>query len=152
MDSVKKRGREILDERLMPLRSQDGLKRPPKGWIRAIRDSLGMSGKQLAQRLNIAAQNVDVLEKSEAADTIQLKTLRKVAAALDCSLVYALVPNTSLENMVTTRAHEIARYDLGRVAHSMKLEAQGTGNHQLEARIESYIRDNLKERDLWKLP
>jgi predicted DNA-binding mobile mystery protein A len=151
MDSVKKRGRELLDERLMPLRSHDGLKRPPKGWIRAIRDSLGMSGKQLAQRLNIAAQNVDVLEKSEAADTIQLKTLRKVAAALDCSLVYALVPNTSLESMVTTRAREIAHHDLGRVAHSMKLEAQGTGNHELEARIESYIRDNLKERDLWKL-
>jgi predicted DNA-binding mobile mystery protein A len=151
MDSVKKRGRELLDERLLPLKSHDGLKRPPKGWIRAIRDSLGMSGKQLAQRLNIAAQNVDVLERSEAANTIQLKTLRKVATALDCSLVYALVPNTSLESMVTSRAREIARHDLGRVAHSMKLEAQGTGNRELEARIEAYIRDNLKERDLWKL-
>jgi hypothetical protein len=39
--------------------------------------------------------------------------------------------------------------DLGRVAHTMKLEAQGTGDADLEARIESYIRDNLKERDLW---
>jgi predicted DNA-binding mobile mystery protein A len=150
MDQVKTRGREKLDERLMPLRSHDGLKRPPKGWIKAIRECLGMSGKQLGQRLKIAPQNVALLEKSEAADTIQLKTLRKVAEALDCTLVYALVPNTSLQGMVATRAREIALHDLSRVAHTMRLEAQGTSDRELDARIESYIRDNLKERDLWK--
>ena len=151
MDPVKKRGREKLDERLIPLRNHDGLKRPHRGWIKAIRESLGMSGKQLGQRLGIAPQNVALLEKSEAADTIQLKTLKKVAEALDCTLVYALVPNTSLESMVTTRARTSALHDLGRVVHTMKLEAQGTSDRELEARIESYIRDHLKERDLWKL-
>lgn len=151
MDPIKKRGREKLDERLSPLRNHDGLKRPPKGWIKAIRESLGMSGKQLGLRLSIAPQNVDLLEKSEAADTIQLKTLRRAANALDCTLVYALVPNTPLESMVATRARAIALHDLGRVAHTMKLEAQGTSNRELELRMESYIRDNLKERDLWKV-
>jgi predicted DNA-binding mobile mystery protein A len=149
MDPIKKRGREKLDARLMPLRNSDSFMRPSKGWIKAIRESLGMSGKQLGQRLNIAPQNVDLLEKSEAADTIKLETLKRVAAALDCTLVYALVPNMSLESMVATRARDMALHDLGRVAHTMTLEAQGTGKRELEARIESYIRDNLKERDLW---
>ena len=150
MDPNKKRGREKLDERLLPLRDSDGFTRPPKGWIKAIRESLGMSGKQLGQRLNIAPQNVDLLEKSEAADTIKLGTLKRAAAALDCTLVYALVPNRSLESMVATRARAIAMHDLGWAAHTMKLEAQATSNRELEARIESYIRDNLRERDLWK--
>jgi hypothetical protein len=34
----------------------------------------------------------------------------------------------------------------------MKLEAQGTDDADLEARIEAYIRDVLRERDLWEEP
>ena len=50
------------------------------------------------------------------------------------------------------RARKIALRDLGRVAHTMKLEAQGTGDANLEARIEAYVRDVLKDRDLWNEP
>ena len=78
--------------------------------------------------------------------------LRRAVEALDCTLVYALVPNTSLEGAVRERARKIAKRDLDRVAHTMKLEAQGTGDANLEARIEAYIRDVLKERDLWNEP
>jgi predicted DNA-binding mobile mystery protein A len=92
---------------------------------------------------------VDALEQSEATGSIQLKTLRRAAEALDCTLVYALVPKTSLAGAVQDRARKIAVRDLGRVAHTMKLEAQDTGNANLEARIEAYIRDVLKDRDLW---
>jgi hypothetical protein len=42
--------------------------------------------------------------------------------------------------------------NLGRVAHTMKLEAQDTSDANLEARIEAYIRDTLRERDLWNEP
>jgi hypothetical protein len=34
----------------------------------------------------------------------------------------------------------------------MKLEAQGTGDANLETRIEAYVRDVLKDRDLWNEP
>lgn len=91
-----------------------------------------------------------MLEKSEAADTIQLKTLRRAAEALDCTLVYALVPNTSLDAMVKARAREIALRDLGHVLHTMRLEAQQTTDRDWEARVDAYIRDVLKDRDLWK--
>jgi predicted DNA-binding mobile mystery protein A len=143
------RARQRLDERLLALKPEDRFRAPPKGWIRAIRDALGMTGVQFAKRLGIRPQSVETLEQSEESGTIQLKTLRRAAEALDCTLVYALVPNETLEGAVRARARKIAMRDLGRVAHTMKLEAQGTGDADLEARIESYIRDNLKERDLW---
>jgi hypothetical protein len=63
-----------------------------------------------------------------------------------------VVPNDSLEAAVRARAHKIALRDLGRVAHTMRLEAQETGDADLEARVEAYIRDNIKERDLWNEP
>lgn len=136
----------------MALKPEDRFAAPPKGWVRAIRDALGMTGVQFAKRLEIRPQSVEALEKSEANGSIQLKTLRRAAEALDCTLVYALVPNTSLEGAVSERARKIAKRELGRVAHTMKLEAQGTGDANLEARIEAYVRDVLKDRDPWNEP
>ena len=146
------RARQRLDERLSALKPEDRFLPPPKGWIRAIRDAIGMSGVQLAFRLGVRPQTVEAVEKSEATGSIQLKTLRRAAEAMDCTLVYALVPNTSLEDSVAKRARKIAMRDLQRVAHTMKLEAQGTGDADMEARIEAYIRDVIKDRDLWNEP
>jgi predicted DNA-binding mobile mystery protein A len=149
---TRQRARQRLDERLMALKPEERFQAPPKGWIRAIRDALGVTGVQFAKRLRIRPQSVETMEKSEANGSIQLKTLRRAAEALDCTLVYALVPNTSLGGAVRARARQIAVRDLGRVAHTMRLEAQETGDANLEARIEAYIRDVLKERDLWNGP
>ena len=146
---VLQRARQRLDERLAPLKPENRFRPPPRGWVRAIRDALGMTGVQFARRLGIRPQSVAALEQSEVNESIQLKTLRRAAEALDCTIVYALVPNASLEAAVRERARKIAMRDLGRVAHTMKLEAQETGNANLDARIEAYIRDVLKERDLW---
>src|SRR5476651_904839 len=121
MNPVTERGRKRLDERLEPL-NEKPLQVPPKGWIRAIRDALGMSGVQLAKRLKVSPQTVEAMEKSEAAGTIQLNTLKRAAEAMDCTLVYALVPRTSLENTIKSRARQIATTALARVSHTMKLE------------------------------
>ncbi len=151
-NSTRQRARQRLDERLLVLKPEERFRAPPKGWIRAIRDALGMSGVQFARRLGIRPQSVEALEKSEAEGAIQIKTLRRAAEALDCSLVYALVPNASLEGTIRDRARKMAIRDLGRVAHTMKLEAQETPDANLESRIEAYIRDVLNERDLWNEP
>lgn len=110
-----------------------------------------MTGVQLAARIRVRPQTVDALEKSEASGSIQLSTLRRAAEALDCTLVYALVPNSSLEEAVEARARRIAMRDLKRVAHTMKLEAQETGDAGMEGRIDAYIQ-SIKDRDLWKEP
>lgn len=146
------KARQRIDERLAPLKPVDRFAVPPKGWIRAIREALGMSGVQFAKRLGVSPQTVDRLERSEATGTMKLDTLRRAAEALDCTLVYALVPNSSLQDSVQKRSRAIAMRDLGRVAHTMKLEAQQTGDTDLEARIEEYIREHVRLRDLWSRP
>ena len=142
--------RQRLDERLSAFRPESRFTVPPKGWTRAIRDALGMSALQLGTRLGMKPQSVADLERSEAHGTIQLKTLRKAAEALDCTLVYALVPKSSLEDAVQTRAREIARRELARIGHSMDLEAQGLSDAGREAQIDAYVREHLRNRDLWE--
>ena len=66
--------------------------RPQKGWIRAVRESAGISAGELGRILGVSRQLPLQFEKAEADDTITLKSLRNVANALGCDLVYALVP------------------------------------------------------------
>jgi predicted DNA-binding mobile mystery protein A len=141
--------RSRLDERLAQAKPISRFAPPPKGWLRAIRDALGMSGTQLAARLGVTRQTVEQTEKSEVAGTIQLATLRKYAESLDATLVYALVPNATLDALVKQRAREIALKALMRVSHTMRLEDQETSKSDLEARIDDYIRNELSDRDLW---
>lgn len=149
-DNVRHKARQRLDERLMALKPEERFRTPPKGWVKAIREALGMTGVQFAGRLRVSPQSIDALEKSEANGTVQLNTLRRAAEELGCTLVYALVPKTSLEGAVTERARKIAIQEIERVSHTMKLEAQATGDEDKEARIEAYIYDALNERDLWR--
>lgn len=149
MDKSLARARTALDKRLMSLRPIDKFAVPPKGWVRAIRDALGMSGAQLAARLGVKAPSVVALEQSETADTIRLETLRKAALALDCQLVYALVPNKPLADMVAERAQAKARGVIGGVSHSMTIENQQVFDDNLEERIQNFISETLRDRDLW---
>jgi predicted DNA-binding mobile mystery protein A len=146
---IRKRARLTLDNRLAALKPEEQFKAPSRGWIRALRDALGMSSAQLGKRLGKVSQSVDDWEKAEANGSISLKTLRQAAEALECSLVYALVPKTSLDDAFYSRARKIAKRALSRVAHTMKLEAQGIDDADLEMRIENYIRDKLRDRDIW---
>src|SRR5271155_2214754 len=89
--------RAQLDSRFKELASGKGYAPPVRGWIRAIREALGMSMEQLAERLKIKQPSLVALEQSEAKGSIELATLRRVAEALDCTLIYALVPHKPLE-------------------------------------------------------
>src|SRR6478752_3101146 len=101
--------RTALDVRFDDMRPIARFAPPVRGWIKAIRQALGMSSSQLARRLGVKQPTVIDVEQSEMRDTIQLATLRRVADALDCKLVYALVPNKPLEATVRKRARQIAR-------------------------------------------
>lgn len=146
---VRQRGRERLDAKLAAIKPLDQFTVPPRGWIRAIRDAIGMSGAQLAQRLGMTAQGLVSVERSEAQGRIQLNTLRRTAEAMDCVLVYALVPETSLTEMVERRARDLAFKALSRVSHSMALEDQQV-DRDFEKRVQTYIDTALRDRDLWE--
>lgn len=152
MNPELRNARRNLDRRLSQLKPEDRFKVPPKGWSKAIRTAIGMTGVQFAARLGVTPQTADALERSETNGTIQLATLRRAADALDCTLVYAFVPKTSLDEAVNDRARKLALNHLSKVAHSMKLEGQNTGGDDLEERIQDHIRNHLAERDLWRVP
>ena len=61
-------------------------RRPSKGWIRAIRDALGMTAEQLGERMGVSQPTVQGLETSEADDAIQLKRMSGYAASSPTSL------------------------------------------------------------------
>ena len=150
-DSKRTAARRRLDQRFPDFKPESRFLAPPKGWIRAIRDALGMSAAQLGHRIGVKPQSMAGIEGSERHGTIRLSTLRRVAEALDCTVIYALVPNSSLEDMVQDRARTIARQALDRVGHSMGLEGQGVSPTQREAQIDAYISEHLRERDLWEV-
>lgn len=115
--------RRRLDERLTAFA---GLGPPPPvGWVRAIRDGLGLTAAQLARRLGIRPSSVADLEKNEAEGKVTLATLRRAAEAMDCTLVYAIVPKKSLQSMVEEAAEAAAKRELAASLHTMELEAQG---------------------------
>ena len=143
---------EQLDATLERLSCLHAVQRPVKGWLRAVREALGMSGKQFAKRLGVSAPRVTALEKNEMLGTVTLNTMRQAADALDCKFVYALVPREkSLSATVRNRAEILAPKRLARVTHSMLLEDQQLSSLEqkkaLEAEIAALIRNMPKE--LW---
>lgn len=141
-------GRRSLDRVLTPYRTAS-TRRPPKGWIRAIRDALGMTAEQLADRMHITQPSVQRLEISEAEDTIQLKTLKRAAEALGCELVYALVPRQTLGETYDLAARKVALRELGRISHSMALEDQAVDDEDDDERLRRFIAEELDPRDIW---
>jgi len=133
--------RSRLDQRFRELGAAKRYSVPVRGWIKAIREALGMSTAQLAKRLGIKQPSVVELEQSEAKGTIELATLRRVATALDCTLVYALVPNKPLETTVRDRARAFARRRREHVEHSMLLEDQKVTSKRREGQIDETLRE-----------
>jgi predicted DNA-binding mobile mystery protein A len=146
--------RKHLDEVLALYQAAAGQPRPPRGWVRAIRDALGMSSRQLAARMGLKQPTITALEKSEEMETVSLKTLRQAAEALNCQLVYALVPKATLEETVKARARELADEHLARAHHTMRLENQALRARDLAEERERIAQSLLQGRAsrLWEGP
>jgi predicted DNA-binding mobile mystery protein A len=144
--------RRHLDRRLEPLRANAAaLARPPRGWVRAIRDALGMTTRQFASRLGVAQSVAVDLERRELRESVSLGTLRQAAEALDCRLVYALVPNRSLEDTLLARARQQAAVQLAHAHHTMSLEDQALSAANLAAEGERLAAELARgdPRRLW---
>jgi predicted DNA-binding mobile mystery protein A len=134
-----------LDRALEPYRAARVVPRPSKGWIRSIRQALGVSSGELARRLGTSRQLPLQLEKGEAEDRITLKSLRAAANALDCDLVYALVPRAgSMQELIESRARTEAKDRVVGVEHSMALENQAVG--RIDEAVEAETRRLVRKR------
>jgi predicted DNA-binding mobile mystery protein A len=134
-----------LDRNLEPFRAAQNIPRPQKGWIRAVREAVGVSAADVARTLGTSRQLPLQLEKAEAEDAITLKSLRAVATALDCDLVYALVPKAgTMEDLIENRARAQAKKNVLGVEHSMALEDQAVG--RLDEAVEAETRRLVRKR------
>lgn len=145
--------RRQLDVRFQAMRPVARFSKPASGWIRAIRQSLGMTAAQLAARMGVSQPRIVALEHSEAEGAVNLKTLQRAAQALNCTLVYALVPREPLEQMVHQRALEVAADRLASVQQTMRLEDQEVSDDEKTHLHE--VAENLAKyapRSLWTRP
>ena len=146
--------RKQLDKRLQALRSLEGFARPPRGWVKAIREALGMTSAQLGKRLGVSQPRALAIEKAEVSGAITLDSLEQAAHALDCKLVYALVPRRSLEATIEQRARDLADRKIKSTTHSMALEAQSVGAAEQREQL-MVLRKKLIEKsgsEFWDVP
>jgi predicted DNA-binding mobile mystery protein A len=143
-----------LDSRFATLRPLLKTQRPPKGWLRAVRDALGMTTKQFGRRLGVSQPRIVELEQSEASGTVTLNTLQRAAEALGCRLVYALVPEKPLAETVRERAELLARQQQAAVEHTMRLEDQAVKDKRAARSLHEQIIEDLLQRParLWDEP
>jgi predicted DNA-binding mobile mystery protein A len=141
-----------LNSKMLAFASLQKVAPPPTGWIKAIRNAIGMSMLQLGKRLSITKQSVQDIERREKDGSISIKALREAARALDMQLVYGFVPNDgSLEALIDRKAKELAMQIVQRTSNSMKLEDQENSKQRIEKAIEerATIIKNEMPKTLW---
>jgi predicted DNA-binding mobile mystery protein A len=116
-----------LDEKLARASAVESLELPRNGWIKSVRQALGMTAAQLARKLRMSQQAVLALEKREVAGTITLATLENAARALGCEVRVVFVTRRGIDATVRERAMRRARDERDQIVHTMGLESQAKG-------------------------
>lgn len=150
-DEFKKLMREQVQEKLKCYADLASNEVPRKGWIRTLRDALGLSSAALAKRIGCSQANVVAMEKRERNKTISLEALEKVAQAMNCKLVYSIVPLEPINKILEKQARKIAKQQIHILNRSMALEEQALTSKQVKQQenslVEELLRGNLK--DIW---
>lgn len=147
--------RQRLDERLKPLRTvpPSTWATPKGGWIRAIREALGMPRHALGELIGVGDKRIAQLERGEARGALTMTSLARAAQALDCELVVALLPREPLEAKVQRRRAELATDWLkSGMLRTMALEGQAIGMDELPPQIIDEIQRMFPDERLWDAP
>jgi predicted DNA-binding mobile mystery protein A len=143
-----------LDEYFQTLKSESGLNRqaPSRGWVRAMRDALGMSAAQLANRLGVSRAAVYQLEARESSRKVSLRQLDKAADAMDCDVFYTLVPRSTVEQTIRAQSKKKAETRFYKANLSMGLEAESVKDKKFVTAVSSSssLTEALTDRYLWK--
>ena len=147
--------RLIIEKKINPWKKLRTERRPPSGWLKAIRGALGINIRQLARRCGVQHSSILRIENNEIRDKVSLESLKKVASAMDCQLVYAIIPKTgynSLEKIIDHQADLLAKKLIKKADHTMQLEAQGISSRETKSQIRklaSEIKNKMDSR-IWE--
>lgn len=148
----KKLIREQWDFKLEMLKNLYNGILPTTGWIKSIREALGMTTADLAKRVNLDQSRITRLENSEIEGDLKISSMKKIAAGLNMKFVYGFVPSESLEKIVQDQARKIAMKRLEKLDHTMRLEgqelSQAAKNKDLEDLIQKILHNESK--GFWK--
>ncbi len=105
----------------------------------------------MAKKLGYSIQGAKDLEMREANGNVTLNTLREAAEAMDCNLMYFIVPKKPLDATLDSVARMLADKTTKDISNSMALEGQQTTQvEQKEAR--NMLVDKLKNdpKKIWR--
>lgn len=140
--------RTLIEKKLRPWVALRTDTVPRSGWLKAVRGALGVSTRQLAERVGVEQSNITRLEEREASGKVTLERLAKTAQAMNCKLVYAIVPDdrfATLEAIIDERAKELAQQLVRTAEHSMRLEKQGSHDDDVARDIDG-LASQLKSK------
>lgn len=142
---------EQLSNRLKGLDRKELREAPAKGWIRSMRESLSMTSYQLAKRVGVPQSNIMKWEEREVDGAITMRSMSRVAEAMQCDFVYALVPRKPINSILEERAKQIVSGSLEQVSRSMRLEDQETKASHRTRLTKDLVRRLLEEtpKRLW---
>ncbi len=124
---------------------------PSNGWLRMVRNALGMSGTQLANRLGVTKARISKAEQDELTGSVTLKTMQNMASAMNSRFVYAVVPENEIEEIIKKRAYKKAREQIKSASIQMALEAQALNDKQLAFAVDKLVSEIIEKMpsDLW---
>jgi predicted DNA-binding mobile mystery protein A len=146
---VQQQYRSIVDNAAASLA---GLKTPPEGWLRTVRNALGMSGAELAKKMGVTRARVAQAEHAELTGGITLKSMQATAEAMGCRFVYAIIPPSEhIEDIITAQARKKAMAIVGTASTHMALENQKLPDDKIAWEVERLTREIAQEMpsDFW---
>ncbi len=118
------------------------------GWIRYMREALGMKVKDLARLTNLSSQTISETEKREVQGSITLQNLQKMAQTMNCEFAYAFIPKGEITEILKAKALEKARKAVANADIHMDLENQKVSG-EIEERIQRLAQKLIEKGDVW---
>jgi len=143
---------EQLDQKLAEFKDAGMVMVPQKGWINTIRTTLNMTRDQLGTKLGLTKGAIQKIEEREATGQITINKLRYVGDALAMQFVYGFVPKDgSIDNLINSKADNLARKIVLRTNQNMKLEGQGISDQKINDSITDLANEIKREmrKSLW---
>ena len=143
--------REQLDKKLDSLKTFASSGIPKQGWIKTLREALGLSARHLGEKAGMDQSRISRLENAEKNGNLKLSSLQKIAKGLNMRFVYGFVSEDTLEQMVRAQARKIALKRLKRLNNTMRLEKQELSNEEQKKALEDMIEKILidQPKDFW---
>jgi predicted DNA-binding mobile mystery protein A len=108
-------------------RARAAAAKPARGWLRAVREAIGLSQNEVASKIGVKRQSYAQFETAEERGSISIASLSRSAEAMGCELVYFIAPRPSVARSFAELAdlHDPAASHLRATDQSTALKGQG---------------------------